>query len=282
MPTACAWRAGRPQSLHRQSALCGASLSLVSRPVRTVIGARERKAVRAPPIAARQRRSPVIAPDILMRDGQDESSMDIMKYLLKQRIVFVSGFVSDKMCTQVVASLLALEALSEEEEIRLYINSPGGSPYAVVGLVDAIQSIKPPVQTLAMGCCYSYSSLILAAGAPGKRYAMKNTRLMMTQPMGGAQGTWFDIERTVKELNAIYQLYCRYYMKFTSMNQSEIELNTSRDFFFTPEEALDIGLVDHIIRGKNDYFTPPSMIRALKDLGVVDRWSGGLLKVDCD
>lgn len=196
-----------------------------------------------------------------------------MQYLLRNRIVFLSGYVNDKIATQVVGSLLALEAMDEEEDIRLYINSSGGQPYSIVGIVDTIQQIKPQVQTLALGACYSYSSLILAAGAKGKRAAMKNTRIMMTQPMGGSQGDWYQIEKTVTELNAIYQLFARYYMKFTGMDQDTVEKNTCRDYFMTPEEAKEQGLIDEIVRGKHDYTAPPAVIRQLKEYGVMDRLS---------
>lgn len=239
------------------------------------------KPVRLPPIAARQRRSPVIAPDIAFRDGDQENYMDLFQYLLRNRIVMVSGFINDKISTQVVGSLLALEALDEDEEIRLYINSPGGSPYAVLGVVDTLLSIKCPVSTVAMGAVYSYSSLLLAAGNKGKRYAMKNTRIMMTQPSGGSQGSWYQIEKTVQELNALYQLYCRYYMKCTGMDQTTVELNTCRDFFMTPEDALDHGLIDDVIAGKDDVTPPPSMVRALRKAGILDDLSEGILRVDC-
>nr|ACJ24246.1 hypothetical protein [Dunaliella viridis] len=130
------------------------------------------------------RRSPVITPDVVVGKGEEETSIDLFNYLLRQRIIFIAGYVNDKVATQIVGALLALEAIDEEEDIRIYINSPGGQPYSVFGVVDAIKSIKPDVQTLGLGACYSYASLILAAGSKGKRFAMKNTRIMMTQPMG--------------------------------------------------------------------------------------------------
>lgn len=227
-----------------------------------------------------QRRSPVIAPDIAIGSGEDQSFMDLFNYLLRQRIVFLSGYVNDKLATQIVGSLLALEAMDEEEEIRVYINSPGGQPYSIIGVVDTMQAIKPPIKTVALGACYSYASLLVAAGTKGRRYSMKNTRIMMTQPMGGSQGDIYQIAETVKELNAIYQLIARYYMKFTGMTPDEVERITNRDTFMTPEDAVQNGLIDDIIRGDNgtDYRTPPSVIRQLEDLGFVDRLTGGVLK----
>jgi len=205
--------------------------------------------------------------------------MDLMNYLLRQRIIFLSGYVNDKLATQIVGSLLALEAMDEEEDIRLYINSSGGQPYSVIGVVDTIQSIKPQVQTVALGAVYSYSSLILAAGTPGKRYSMKNTRIMMTQPSGGSQGDVYQINATVKELNALYQLMAKYYQKFTNMTADEVEMNTSRDFFMTPEDAKEWNLIDDVIKAPGDVdLTPPSVVRSLWEAGLIDKLSGNVLK----
>eukprot|EP00879_Flechtneria_rotunda_P010376 GHRR01010852.1.p1 GENE.GHRR01010852.1~~GHRR01010852.1.p1 ORF type:complete len:215 (+),score=50.35 GHRR01010852.1:214-858(+) len=121
---------------------------------------------RLSPVQAR-RRSPVIAPDIIIGKGEEQMGMDLFNYLLRQRVIFLSGYVNDKLATQIVGSLLALEAMDEEEEIRMYINSPGGTPYSVIGVVDAMQSIKPPIQTVALGACYSYSSLLLVRACRG-------------------------------------------------------------------------------------------------------------------
>lgn len=212
----------------------------------------------------------MVTPDIVVGSGDDEQSIDLYKYLLSNRIIYLGGYINDKVATQIVGALLALEAMDEKEDIRLYINSPGGQPYSVIGIVDTIQSIKPDVQTLALGACYSYSSLLLAAGAKGKRSAMKNTRIMMQQPMGGSQGDIYQIKRTVEELNAIYQLISRYYMKFTGMDADTIEMNTCRDYFMTPEQALQEGLIDEVIRADGDYTAPPAVERQLRDSGLVD------------
>ncbi|KAI8463860.1 MAG: Clp protease-domain-containing protein [Monoraphidium minutum] len=235
---------------------------------------------RGPEPVNAQRRSPVIAPDIAIGNGDDATFMDLYNYLLRQRIIFLSGYVNDKLATQVVGSLLALEAMDDEEEIRLYINSPGGQPYSIIGLVDTMQSIKPPIKTVALGAAYSYASLLVGAGTKGRRYSMKNTRIMMTQPMGGSQGDIYQIAATVAELNAIYQLIARYYMQFTGMSADEIERATNRDTFMTPEEALQVGLIDGVIRGDGglDFTAPPGVVRDLEDLGFVDRLTGGVLK----
>ncbi|KAG2449929.1 hypothetical protein HYH02_000033 [Chlamydomonas schloesseri] len=229
------------------------------------------------------RRSPVVTPDIQIGHGEDAIEMDLYRYLLTNRIIFIGGYINDKMATQIVGSLMALEAVDENEDIRIYINSPGGQPYSVLGVVDAIQSIKPDVQTVALGACYSYASLVVAAGTKGKRYAMKNTRLMMTQPMGGSQGDIYQIKATVEELNALYQIFSRYYMKFTGMTQDQIEQATCRDHFMTPEQAKMEGLIDEIIRGKGDYTVPPAIVRQFREVGLVDDLTPGpFLKTDCN
>ncbi|GLC36932.1 hypothetical protein PLESTB_000177000 [Pleodorina starrii] len=235
-------------------------------------------------VAARGiRRSPVVTPDIQIGQGDDAIQMDLYRYLLTNRIIFIGGYVNDKMATQIVGSLMALEAVDETEDIRLYINSPGGQPYSILGVVDAIQSIKPDVQTVALGACYSYSSLLLAAGTKGKRYAMKNTRLMMTQPMGGSQGDIYQIKKTVEELNAIYQIFCRYYMRFTGMSQDAVEQATCRDYFMTPEQAKMEGIIDDVIRGKDDYTVPPALVRQIRDIGLVDDLTPGpFVKINCN
>ncbi|GIL51004.1 hypothetical protein Vafri_7077 [Volvox africanus] len=229
------------------------------------------------------RRSPVVTPDIQIGQGDDAIQMDLYRYLLTNRIIFVGGYINDKMATQIVGSLMALEAVDETEDIRLYINSPGGQPYSVLGVVDAIQSIKPDVQTVALGACYSYSSLLLASGTKGKRYAMKNTRIMMTQPMGGSQGDIYQIKKTVEELNAIYQIFSRYYMRFTGMSQDAVEQATCRDYFLTPEQAKMEGLIDEVIRGKDDYTVPPALVRQFREVGLVDDLTPGpFVKIDCN
>lgn len=258
-------RMSRPQLLQQHA--------LVSRPQQLEIS----HSRLMQPLQAR-RRSPVIAPDISYGKGEEQGFVDLYNYLLRQRIIFLSGYVNDKLSTQIVGSLLALEAMDEEAPIRLYINSPGGTPYSVIGVVDAMQQVKCPIQTVALGACYSYSSLILAAGQKGQRFSMKNTRIMMTQPMGGSQGDIYAIAATVAELNAIYQLFAKYYMKFTDMTVDEIEQQTCRDTFMTPEQAQDWGLIDDVYVSEGDMVTPPAVAKSLEELGFVDRLSGGVLR----
>ncbi|KAG1656028.1 hypothetical protein FOA52_005656 [Chlamydomonas sp. UWO 241] len=227
--------------------------------------------------AAAVRRSPVIAPDVRVGRGDEEAYVDLRTYLLRQRIVFLSGYVNDKIATQVVGSLLALAEVDDKTDIKLYINCNGGQPYSIFGVLDTIKSIKPDVQTYALGACYSYASMILASGAKGKRHAMKNTRIMMSQPMGGSAGDMYAVEKTVQELNAIYQMVARYYMEYTGMDQDQVEKNTCRDNFMTPEEAQISGLVDHVLGGEDDLYVPHSVQRKFANAGLLDNLSSGLL-----
>jgi ATP-dependent Clp protease protease subunit len=203
--------------------------------------------------------------------------VDIYNYLLQQRILCLNSYVNDKVATQIVGSLMALETIDDKEPIKLYINCSGGQPYSVFGILDTIKTLKPELHTYGLGACYSYASLILASGTQGKRHSMKNTRIMMSQPMGGSQGDMYQIQKTVEELNAIYQMVARYYMGYTGMDQDEVEKATCRDNFLTPEEAKLYGLIDHVIGGEGDRYLPYSVVQKFKDAGLVDDLSKGLL-----
>lgn len=201
---------------------------------------------------------------------------DLYEYLLRQRIIMVGEYINDKVATKIVASLMALEQVDENAEIRLYLNTPGGQPYSVFGVADAIKSVKPPVSTVGLGTAYSYSSILLGAGTKGRRFATKNCRIMMTMPMGGSEGSHFAIERTVQELNALYQMQLCYFKNFTDLSWQQLEDLTVRDTFLTPEEAVDIGLVDKIISGPNDYFVPPAKARQQVLAGIDPPYNPGI------
>ncbi|GFH14819.1 ATP-dependent Clp protease proteolytic subunit, partial [Haematococcus lacustris] len=147
---------------------------------------------------------------------------------------------------------MALDTMDQEEDIRMYINSTGGQPYSIFGVLDAMKAVKPDIQTLGLGACYSYASLIL--------------------------GDIYQIKRTVEELNAIYQLSARYYMEFTGMNQDEVEENTNRDFFMTPEIAVQQGLIDGVIGDEEDLYAPPAVTKQLRDMGLNDDLTPNLVK----
>ncbi|KAK9803188.1 hypothetical protein WJX72_011868 [[Myrmecia] bisecta] len=198
------------------------------------------------PVYARRPRDPIVAPFIpLGQDGKEGT--DMFGYLLRNRIIFVGNRIGDEMSTQIVASLLALEALDDKEDIKLYINSGGGTPYAVISILDTIEAIKPDVSTIAFGQAASTATLLLAAGAKGKRFAMPNTRIMMHQPVGGAMGSADEVNITTSELNRTMKVIHRFYSKFTGMDIETVEMETDRDNYMNPEKAKEMGLIDGVI-----------------------------------
>jgi len=191
--------------------------------------------------------SNVVIPSVIERDARGERIQDIYSRLLKERVIFLVGQVEDYMANLVVAQLLFLEAENPDKDISLYINSPGGSVSAGLSIYDTMQFIKPDVSTICIGQACSMGSFLLAAGAKGKRFCLSNSRTMIHQPSGGAQGQASDIhiqaqemERLRDELNTILS---------TSSGQSleKIEKDTDRDFYMTANEAIQYGLADAIL-----------------------------------
>jgi len=170
-----------------------------------------------------------------------------MSYLLRNRIIFIGSRIADEQATQIVASLLALEAMDSTSDIKLYINSPGGSPYSVIAILDTLQTLKPDVCTIAFGQCASTATLLLASGTKGKRCAMPNTRIMMHQPAGGAMGSADEVNIQAAELNRTMKVIHQFYMQFTGQSLDTIQEETDRDNFLSPERAIELGLVDAVI-----------------------------------
>lgn len=176
---------------------------------------------------------------------------DIFSRLLKERIVFVSGPVHDEMATVIVAQLLFLEADNPSKEISMYINSPGGVVTSGLSIYDTMQYVKPKISTVCIGQAASMGSLLLAAGEPGQRYSLPNSRIMVHQPSGGYQGQATDIlihaEETMKlkkRLNEIYVSHC-------GKSYEEVEAGLERDNFMAPEDAKDWGLIDEIVANRS-------------------------------
>jgi len=178
-------------------------------------------------------------------DGQNFS--DMFTHLLRNRIIFIGSRITDETATQIVASMLALEAMAENEDIQLYINSQGGSPYATVAILDIMAAIKCDVSTVAFGMCASTATLLLAAGTKGKRYAMPSTRIMMHQPAGGAMGSADEVNIQASELNRTMKVINSFLSQFTGMTTDEIEVETDRDNFLGPEAAIEKGVIDKIL-----------------------------------
>ncbi|HNV92522.1 MAG TPA: ATP-dependent Clp endopeptidase proteolytic subunit ClpP [Candidatus Cloacimonas sp.] len=186
-------------------------------------------------------------PIVIEQVGRSERAYDIYSRLLKDRIVFVGGVIEDNLANTVVAQLLHLEGEDPERDIYMYINSPGGVISAGLAIYDTMQYIKPRVSTICIGQAASMAAVLLAAGAPGKRTALPNSRIMIHQPMGGAQGQATDIEIQAKEI-----LYLRGRMneilhKHSGQTIDKIREDTERNYFMSAEEAQEYGIIDEVI-----------------------------------
>lgn len=191
-------------------------------------------------------------PVVVESTGRYERAYDIYSRLLKDRIIFLGSDVNDYVSNLVVAQLLFLEAQDPEKDIYLYINSPGGSVTAGLAMYDTMQYIKPDVATICIGQAASMGAVLLAAGAKGKRFALPNSRIMIHQPWGGAQGTAKDVEIQVQELLRIKKMLNKILSDHTGQDIKIIEKDTDRDYFMSAEEALEYGLIDKVIKSRKD------------------------------
>lgn len=186
-------------------------------------------------------------PIVVEQTGRGERSYDIYSRLLKDRIIFLGTAIDDTVANLIVAQLLFLESEDPEKDVFLYINSPGGVVTAGLAIYDTMHYIKPPVSTICTGQAASMASVLLAAGAHGKRIALPNSRIMMHQPMGGAQGQASDIEIQAKEILGVKNRINEILAKHTSQPIDRITADTDRDFFLSAEEAIKYGVVDKVI-----------------------------------
>ncbi|MBR2141001.1 MAG: ATP-dependent Clp endopeptidase proteolytic subunit ClpP [Rickettsiales bacterium] len=193
-----------------------------------------------------------LVPIVIEQTSRGERSFDIFSRLLKERIIFLNGEVNDVMSSLVVAQLLFLESENAEKDIWMYINSPGGVVTSGLAIYDTMQYIKPKVATVCMGQACSMGSLLLQAGAKGKRFSLPNSRIMIHQPSGGYQGQATDIEIHTKEILDTKRKLNDIYVKHTGQKLSVIEKNMERDNFMSPEEALKFGLIDKIIENREE------------------------------
>lgn len=186
-------------------------------------------------------------PMVVEQSGQGERAYDIYSRLLKDRIIFLSGEVEDNMANTIVAQMLFLEAEDPDKDIYLYINSPGGVVTAGMAIYDTMQYIKPDVSTICIGQAASMGSLLLTAGAKGKRFSLPNARIMIHQPLGGARGQSTDVQIQAKELLRIRQMLNEILSQRTGKSMEQIEADTERDNFMSAAEAVEYGLVDKVI-----------------------------------
>ncbi|PVU93752.1 hypothetical protein BB561_003056 [Smittium simulii] len=199
--------------------------------------------------SARQHISSLIP--IVVEQTVGERSYDIFSRLLKERIICLNGPIDDSVSSVIVAQLLFLESENPEAPINMYINSPGGVVTSGLAIYDTMQYIKSSVSTLCMGQACSMGSLLLAAGAPGKRYSLPNATIMIHQPLGGAEGQASDIAIHAREILKTRDRLNNIYSKHTGRKVDEIEKSMERDNFMTPNEALDFGLIDNILTSRN-------------------------------
>jgi ATP-dependent Clp protease protease subunit len=188
-----------------------------------------------------------MVPIVIEQSGRGERAYDIYSRLLRERIVFLVGPVSDQTANLVCAQLLFLESENPDKEIFLYINSPGGSVSAGLSIFDTMQFIKPDVSTLCMGMAASMGSFLLAAGAKGKRFALPNSRVMIHQPSGGAQGQASDIEIQAREIIRIREQLNRILGERTGQPVERIAADMERDYWMSPAEAKDYGIIDQVL-----------------------------------
>jgi ATP-dependent Clp protease protease subunit len=187
-----------------------------------------------------------LVPMVVEKTQQGERAYDIFSRLLKERIIFVTGPIEDHMANLVVAQLLFLESEDPKKDIFLYINSPGGSVSAGLGIVDTMNHIKPDVSTVCVGLAASMGSIILSQGAKGKRYALPNAEVMIHQPWGGIQGQASDIEITARHILKTRERLNKMLAKASGKPLSQIEKDTDRDFFMDAQETKKYGLIDEV------------------------------------
>jgi len=196
-----------------------------------------------------------LVPVVVEHTARGERSYDIFSRLLKERIVFLNGQVDDHMANLIVAQLLFLESEGPDKDIYMYINSPGGLVTAGMAIYDTMQYIRSDVSTLCVGQAASMGAHLLTAGAPGKRYALPNARIMIHQPLGGFQGQATDIEIHAREILKLKDSMNRMMAKHTGQPLEKVADDVERDYFLTAEEACDYGLVDKVLASREEIDT---------------------------
>jgi ATP-dependent Clp protease protease subunit len=192
-----------------------------------------------------------VVPMVVEQSGRGERAFDIYSRLLRERIVFLGTPIDDNVSDSIVAQLLFLDAEDPEKDIQLYINSPGGSVTAGMAIYDTMQQVRSDVVTICFGLAASMGAFLLAAGAPGKRMSLPNSRIMIHQPLGGAQGQAVDIEIQAKEILYHKRKLSELLAQHTGQPFERVEMDTERDFFMSAAEAKDYGLVDQVISRQN-------------------------------
>jgi len=201
---------------------------------------------------------PIYPPYVIERTSRGERSYDIFSRLLMDRIIFLGTPIDDNVANIIVAQLLFLDAEDPERDIYLYINSPGGGVYSGLAIYDTIQHMRAPVSTFAVGIAASMAAVLVAAGESGKRSALPNSRIMIHQPSGGSQGTAADIEIAAKEILYTRRRLNEILAMHTGQNMDQIQEDVDRDRFMSPEEAIEYGLIDRVLKGPIDNNSKPA------------------------
>lgn len=199
----------------------------------------------------------MLVPIVIETTNRGERAYDIYSRLLKDRIIFLGAPIDDVFANLVIAQLLFLEAEDPEKDINLYVNSPGGSVTAGLGIYDTMQYVKPPINTICLGQAASMGAFLLTAGTKGKRFALPNARVMIHQPMGGFQGQATEIDIHAREILKIRERLNEIMAKHTGQPLEKISQDTERDYFMSAEEAKRYGLIDEVIT------RPPKLLKAL-------------------
>ncbi len=191
-----------------------------------------------------------LVPIVIEQSSRGERAFDIYSRLLKDRIIFLGGGIDDAIADVVIAQLLFLESEDPEKDVMIYVNSPGGVVTAGMAIYDTMQYIKPDVSTICIGQAASMGAVLLAAGAPGKRYALPNSRIMIHQPLGGAQGQASDIEIQAQEILRMKDMLNGILAHHTGQPLKRIKKDTDRDLFLSSNEAKEYGLIDEVVQRK--------------------------------
>ena len=190
-------------------------------------------------------------PIVIEESGRGEKAFDIYSRLLRERIIFLGEPVTNEAANRIVAQLLFLEAEDPDKDIYLYINSPGGSVYDGLGIFDTMQHVKPDIHTVCVGLAASMGAFLLSGGTKGKRLALPNSRIMIHQPLGGAQGQAVEIEIQAKEILYLKDTLNSLLAEHTGQNIETISEDTDRDHFLSPQEAVEYGLIDKVVSNLN-------------------------------
>jgi ATP-dependent Clp protease protease subunit len=193
---------------------------------------------------------------VIEQSGRGERAYDIFSRLLKERIIFIGTPMDDEIANLIIAQMLFLESEDNEKDINMYINSPGGVVTAGLAVYDTMQYLKSPVTTICIGQAASMGAMLLAAGSKGKRFALPNARIMIHQPLGGAQGQATDIEIQTKEILRMKKLLNEMLAKHSGQPISKVEKDTDRDFYMSAAEAVAYGIVDEVIETKKGIIKP--------------------------